>query len=54
MPQLNHKPWIIILFFSWVIFLSIIPTNVINYIQANHPAVIDTELHYNNMWKWPW
>nr|YP_004464937.1 ATP synthase F0 subunit 8 [Danio dangila]BAK22917.1 ATPase subunit 8 [Danio dangila] len=54
MPQLNPKPWFMILFLSWVIFLTIIPTKIINHIQPNDPAQIDTKEHKNNPWNWPW
>nr|AYC65814.1 ATP synthase F0 subunit 8 [Betadevario ramachandrani] len=54
MPQLNPNPWFAILIFSWLIFLAIIPTKIMNHIQPNDPALTTTKTQKNNSWNWPW
>nr|BAV71735.1 ATPase subunit 8 [Danio margaritatus] len=54
MPQLNPKPWFAILFFSWIIFLTIIPNKIINHIQPNDPIQVNTKEHKSDSWNWPW
>nr|ACS35148.1 ATP synthase subunit 8 [Henicorhynchus siamensis] len=54
MPQLNPNPWFLILVFSWLIFLTIIPTKVLNHTSPNEPATMNIEEHKTNSWNWPW
>nr|YP_010354988.1 ATP synthase F0 subunit 8 [Devario shanensis]YP_010488801.1 ATP synthase F0 subunit 8 [Devario interruptus]UDN38783.1 ATP synthase F0 subunit 8 [Devario interruptus]UOG84836.1 ATP synthase F0 subunit 8 [Devario shanensis] len=54
MPQLNPNPWFAILVFSWIIFLTIIPTKIMNHIQPNDPTLISSKEYKNNSWTWPW
>nr|AAK72147.1 ATP synthase 8 [Cobitis taenia] len=54
MPQLNPAPWFAILLFSWLIFLIIIPTKVLNHVPPNEPTPFSTEEHKAQPWDWPW
>nr|YP_010360235.1 ATP synthase F0 subunit 8 [Opsarius caudiocellatus]UNQ32319.1 ATP synthase F0 subunit 8 [Opsarius caudiocellatus] len=54
MPQLNPDPWFFTLVLSWVVFLTIIPTKVLAYIQPNEPALMDADSHKFGSWNWPW
>nr|YP_011007728.1 ATP synthase F0 subunit 8 [Gobiobotia jiangxiensis]WAW79916.1 ATP synthase F0 subunit 8 [Gobiobotia jiangxiensis] len=54
MPQLNPDLWFLILVFSWVIFLTIIPTKVLNHMTPNEPAPMGEEKHKAESWAWPW
>nr|UXB57266.1 ATP synthase F0 subunit 8 [Siphateles bicolor]UXB57435.1 ATP synthase F0 subunit 8 [Siphateles bicolor eurysoma]UXB58020.1 ATP synthase F0 subunit 8 [Siphateles bicolor] len=54
MPQLNPNPWFAILVFSWVVFLTIIPTKVLNHTTPNEPAPMSEEKHKTEPWNWPW
>nr|WNH21326.1 ATP synthase F0 subunit 8 [Sebastapistes coniorta] len=54
MPQLDPKPWLLILLFSWMCFLTILPPKIMSYLFSNptktRPAGKDTK----NAWTWPW
>nr|YP_009348635.1 ATPase subunit 8 [Dionda episcopa]BAW88032.1 ATPase subunit 8 [Dionda episcopa] len=54
MPQLNPNPWFAILVFSWLIFLTIIPTKVLGHLTPNEPTTMDEEKHKTDSWSWPW
>nr|YP_009348531.1 ATPase subunit 8 [Enteromius pobeguini]BAW87824.1 ATPase subunit 8 [Enteromius pobeguini] len=54
MPQLNPDPWFAILTFSWLIFLTIIPTKVLNFTSPNEPAPVSAEKHKTEYWNWSW
>nr|YP_002317315.1 ATP synthase F0 subunit 8 [Culaea inconstans]BAG83057.1 ATPase subunit 8 [Culaea inconstans] len=54
MPQLNPSPWFIMLIFSWMIFLVIIPPKVMAHIFSNEPAMQSTKKHFTDPWTWPW
>nr|YP_009349103.1 ATPase subunit 8 [Acanthocobitis botia]BAW88786.1 ATPase subunit 8 [Acanthocobitis botia] len=54
MPQLNPAPWFAILVFAWLVFLTIIPTKVMNHISPNEPTLLDSEKHKTESWDWPW
>nr|YP_009229449.1 ATP synthase F0 subunit 8 [Claea dabryi]YP_009630643.1 ATP synthase F0 subunit 8 [Yunnanilus sichuanensis]YP_010835057.1 ATP synthase F0 subunit 8 [Triplophysa jianchuanensis]AMD12135.1 ATP synthase F0 subunit 8 [Triplophysa sp. 1 YW-2016]ALT55453.1 ATP synthase F0 subunit 8 [Claea dabryi]QBR55201.1 ATP synthase F0 subunit 8 [Yunnanilus sichuanensis]WFQ82732.1 ATP synthase F0 subunit 8 [Triplophysa jianchuanensis] len=54
MPQLNPAPWFAILVFSWLVFLTIIPTKVMSHTSPNEPMHIDSEEHKTEPWDWPW
>nr|YP_007353860.1 ATP synthase F0 subunit 8 [Homatula variegata]YP_009745329.1 ATP synthase F0 subunit 8 [Homatula laxiclathra]AFQ31601.1 ATP synthase F0 subunit 8 [Homatula variegata]QIH29775.1 ATP synthase F0 subunit 8 [Homatula laxiclathra] len=54
MPQLNPAPWFAILVFSWLMFLTIIPTKVMSHVLPNEPAHLDSEKHKTESWDWPW
>nr|YP_010745274.1 ATP synthase F0 subunit 8 [Triplophysa langpingensis]YP_010835759.1 ATP synthase F0 subunit 8 [Troglonectes lihuensis]WET58830.1 ATP synthase F0 subunit 8 [Triplophysa langpingensis]WGC44036.1 ATP synthase F0 subunit 8 [Troglonectes lihuensis] len=54
MPQLNPAPWFAILVFSWLAFLTIIPTKVMNHTSPNEPTLLDSEKHKTEPWDWPW
>nr|YP_009348895.1 ATPase subunit 8 [Pogonichthys macrolepidotus]BAW88370.1 ATPase subunit 8 [Pogonichthys macrolepidotus] len=54
MPQLNPNPWFAILVFSWIIFLTIIPTKVLSHTTPNEPTPMSKEKHKAESWDWPW
>nr|YP_009312156.1 ATP synthase F0 subunit 8 [Scaphognathops bandanensis]BAV71527.1 ATPase subunit 8 [Scaphognathops bandanensis] len=54
MPQLNPGPWFAILTFSWLIFLTIIPTKILNHTYPNEPTSVSAEKHKAESWDWPW
>nr|YP_010183926.1 ATP synthase F0 subunit 8 [Ostorhinchus fasciatus]YP_010389687.1 ATP synthase F0 subunit 8 [Ostorhinchus pleuron]QVG62690.1 ATP synthase F0 subunit 8 [Ostorhinchus fasciatus]UPT34461.1 ATP synthase F0 subunit 8 [Ostorhinchus pleuron] len=54
MPQLNPAPWLMILVFSWLIFITIIPPKVIAHHFPNEPTSQATQMPKTNPWNWPW
>nr|YP_009311051.1 ATP synthase F0 subunit 8 [Enteromius hulstaerti]BAV69655.1 ATPase subunit 8 [Enteromius hulstaerti] len=54
MPQLNPGPWFMILIFSWLVFLVIIPTKILNHIFPNEPILMNSKKHKTESWNWPW
>nr|BAU46408.1 ATPase subunit 8 [Acheilognathus cf. macropterus CBM-ZF-12465] len=54
MPQLNPNPWFAILVFSWIIFLTIIPTKILNHVTPNELMLVNEEEHKTEPWDWPW
>nr|NP_443246.1 ATP synthase F0 subunit 8 [Harpadon microchir]BAB70031.1 ATPase subunit 8 [Harpadon microchir] len=54
MPQLNPAPWFAILVFSWLVFLVILPSKVLNHIFPNDPTTKSTEKTKPEPWNWPW
>nr|WNH23055.1 ATP synthase F0 subunit 8 [Bothus maculiferus] len=54
MPQLNPAPWLLVLLFSWLIFLTIIPYKVLDHTTPNEPAARGTQLLHKTTWTWPW
>nr|NP_818882.1 ATP synthase F0 subunit 8 [Phenacogrammus interruptus]BAC67459.1 ATPase subunit 8 [Phenacogrammus interruptus] len=54
MPQLNPSPWFLILLFSWMIFLLIIPSKVLKHVFPNEPEVLNAKDSKPEPWNWPW
>nr|ABO38906.1 ATPase subunit 8 [Cathorops steindachneri] len=54
MPQLNPAPWFIILVFSWLIFLTVIPPKVLNHTFTNDVTTLSTKNLKSSTWNWPW
>nr|YP_010335529.1 ATP synthase F0 subunit 8 [Leiognathus brevirostris]UNI91568.1 ATP subunit 8 [Leiognathus brevirostris]BAQ20829.1 ATPase subunit 8 [Nuchequula nuchalis] len=57
MPQLNPSPWLSILVFSWLVFLTILPLKVTAHIYPNEPApqtAQTTDTLKTESWTWPW
>nr|YP_009059896.1 ATP synthase F0 subunit 8 [Neoachiropsetta milfordi]AFH09389.1 ATP synthase F0 subunit 8 [Neoachiropsetta milfordi]BAP58981.1 ATPase subunit 8 [Neoachiropsetta milfordi] len=54
MPQLNPAPWLAILVFSWLIFLTVIPSKIMGHAFPNEPTSQSTETPLMNSWNWPW
>nr|AVP74359.1 ATP synthase F0 subunit 8 [Sphyrna zygaena] len=54
MPQLNPNPWFLILLFSWIVFLTILPNKVMNHLFNKNPTLESTEKPKPNPWNWPW
>nr|ACS37057.1 ATP synthase F0 subunit 8 [Rhinatrema nigrum] len=53
MPQLNPNPWFIIMLFSWLIFLMMIPTKIVKH-QPMNATTEPTKTHDQTPWIWPW
>nr|NP_740066.1 ATP synthase F0 subunit 8 [Caranx melampygus]YP_009234291.1 ATP synthase F0 subunit 8 [Caranx tille]YP_010172991.1 ATP synthase F0 subunit 8 [Caranx crysos]WNH17165.1 ATP synthase F0 subunit 8 [Caranx sexfasciatus]WNH19479.1 ATP synthase F0 subunit 8 [Caranx caballus]AHA41592.1 ATP synthase F0 subunit 8 [Caranx melampygus]AMB65159.1 ATP synthase F0 subunit 8 [Caranx tille]QSH90817.1 ATP synthase F0 subunit 8 [Caranx crysos] len=54
MPQLNPAPWFAILTFSWLIFLTVLPSKVMSHTYPNEPTPQSTEKPKTEAWSWPW
>nr|YP_009112152.1 ATP synthase F0 subunit 8 [Macropodus opercularis]AIY51572.1 ATP synthase F0 subunit 8 [Macropodus opercularis]AJJ48701.1 ATP synthase F0 subunit 8 [Macropodus opercularis]ASL06244.1 ATP synthase F0 subunit 8 [Macropodus chinensis] len=54
MPQLNPAPWFAILFFSWFIFLTIIPQKVMAHTFPHEPTLPNSKKSMTEPWNWPW
>nr|YP_006303318.1 ATP synthase F0 subunit 8 [Chiloscyllium griseum]AFC65025.1 ATP synthase F0 subunit 8 [Chiloscyllium griseum] len=54
MPQLNPHPWFMILLFSWLMFITILPKKVMKYSFNNEPTLKSTEKPKPESWNWPW
>uniref|UniRef100_I2CM72 ATP synthase complex subunit 8 n=2 Tax=Triportheus TaxID=42553 RepID=I2CM72_9TELE len=54
MPQLNPAPWFAILIFSWLVFLTIIPSKVLKHTFNNEPKALSTAKPKTEPWNWPW
>nr|YP_009243399.1 ATP synthase F0 subunit 8 [Loxodon macrorhinus]AMR55871.1 ATP synthase F0 subunit 8 [Loxodon macrorhinus] len=54
MPQLNPNPWFLILLFSWIVFLTILPNKVMNHLYNNDLTLKSTEKPKPDPWNWPW
>nr|QHI42863.1 ATP synthase F0 subunit 8 [Solea solea] len=54
MPQLNPAPWFLILVFSWLVFLTILPPKILNHTFPNEPTPASSKKPLTNSWNWPW
>nr|NP_443337.1 ATP synthase F0 subunit 8 [Percopsis transmontana]UXB58982.1 ATP synthase F0 subunit 8 [Percopsis transmontana]BAB70148.1 ATPase subunit 8 [Percopsis transmontana] len=54
MPQLNPSPWFMVLVFSWLVFLTILPPKIVAHTFPNDPAAQSTETTKTEPWSWPW
>nr|YP_009270237.1 ATP synthase F0 subunit 8 [Polypterus mokelembembe]ADG95261.1 ATP synthase F0 subunit 8 [Polypterus mokelembembe] len=54
MPQLNPDPWLIILIFTWAVFLIILPNKIISHSIPNEPSAKDPSNLLTEIWSWPW
>nr|YP_010156091.1 ATP synthase F0 subunit 8 [Leiognathus ruconius]QQY85692.1 ATP synthase F0 subunit 8 [Leiognathus ruconius] len=57
MPQLNPAPWLSILVFSWLIFLTILPLKTTAHTFPNEPSPQTNQIANTpktEPWTWPW
>nr|YP_008379259.1 ATP synthase F0 subunit 8 [Aesopia cornuta]AGQ46047.1 ATP synthase subunit 8 [Aesopia cornuta]BBC27520.1 ATPase subunit 8 [Aesopia cornuta] len=54
MPQLNPAPWLAILIFSWLVFLTILPPKTIGHSFPNEPTPLSSKTPKTNPWNWLW
>nr|UDN39091.1 ATP synthase subunit 8 [Hyphessobrycon roseus] len=54
MPQLILNPWFFILVTSWLIFLTIIPSKVMNFYFNNEPETASALKPKTHTWDWTW
>nr|YP_010385301.1 ATP synthase F0 subunit 8 [Squatina aculeata]UAV85060.1 ATP synthase F0 subunit 8 [Squatina aculeata]UPM52002.1 ATP synthase F0 subunit 8 [Squatina aculeata] len=54
MPQLNPSPWFLILMFSWIFFLVVLPKKVTKHSFNDKPTPKNTEKLKPEPWNWPW
>nr|YP_011031434.1 ATP synthase F0 subunit 8 [Scartella cristata]WNH21508.1 ATP synthase F0 subunit 8 [Scartella cristata]WQT71129.1 ATP synthase F0 subunit 8 [Scartella cristata]WQT71140.1 ATP synthase F0 subunit 8 [Scartella cristata]WQT73456.1 ATP synthase F0 subunit 8 [Scartella cristata]WQT73469.1 ATP synthase F0 subunit 8 [Scartella cristata] len=54
MPQLNPAPWLQIFFFTWLVFLIIIPPKVLAHHFPNDPSSSAVDKPSTSPWPWRW
>nr|YP_006666373.1 ATP synthase F0 subunit 8 [Repomucenus curvicornis]BAM36926.1 ATPase subunit 8 [Repomucenus curvicornis] len=54
MPQLNPSPWFLILVFSWLMFLTFLPSKIMSYTFPNKLVPEAKETITKTPWNWPW
>nr|YP_009387960.1 ATP synthase F0 subunit 8 [Dussumieria elopsoides]BAX73586.1 ATPase subunit 8 [Dussumieria elopsoides] len=54
MPQLNPAPWFLILVFSWIVFLTVLPPKVMAHEFNNEPTTMGAQKSKPNLWNWSW
>nr|AAT91111.1 ATP synthase subunit 8 [Sciades troschelii] len=54
MPQLNPTPWLAILVFSWLIFLTVIPPKILSHTFTNDVMTLNTKSLKSTPWNWLW
>nr|YP_220645.1 ATP synthase F0 subunit 8 [Latimeria menadoensis]ACX31753.1 ATP synthase F0 subunit 8 [Latimeria menadoensis]BAD90820.1 ATPase subunits 8 [Latimeria menadoensis] len=54
MPQLNPSPWLLILLFSWFIFLTMLPSKTQLHTFPNMPSTQNMCKQEPEPWTWPW
>nr|AMD83782.1 ATPase subunit 8 [Hemipsilichthys nimius] len=54
MPQLNPTPWLTILVYSWLIFITVIPHKILNHTFTNELNPINPKKLESTTWNWPW
>uniref|UniRef100_A0AAU6QDN4 ATP synthase complex subunit 8 n=1 Tax=Pyronotanthias smithvanizi TaxID=3363808 RepID=A0AAU6QDN4_9TELE len=54
MPQLNPAPWFLILVFSWLVFLIVLPPKVISHTFPNELSQQASHSYKTKSWSWPW
>nr|YP_010156078.1 ATP synthase F0 subunit 8 [Acropoma japonicum]QQY85679.1 ATP synthase F0 subunit 8 [Acropoma japonicum] len=54
MPQLNPNPWLMILLFSWLVFLTVVPLKVMAHRFLNDPTSQSAKPVITAAWTWPW
>nr|YP_008593747.1 ATP synthase F0 subunit 8 [Pomatomus saltatrix]BAN83091.1 ATPase subunit 8 [Pomatomus saltatrix] len=54
MPQLDPAPWLSILLFSWLVFLTVLPPKVMAHNFPNEPTPKSADKPKGEAWNWPW
>nr|WNH21014.1 ATP synthase F0 subunit 8 [Scorpaena plumieri] len=54
MPQLNPKPWLLILLFSWLCLLTLVPLKITNHLFLKPDKAHVTVKKVKEGWTWPW
>nr|YP_009142020.1 ATP synthase F0 subunit 8 [Odontobutis yaluensis]AIX03583.1 ATP synthase F0 subunit 8 [Odontobutis yaluensis]AIZ76657.1 ATP synthase F0 subunit 8 [Odontobutis yaluensis] len=54
MPQLSPAPWLMILVFTWLVFITVLPTKVLAHTTPNKPTQQNTQKPKTEYWNWPW
>nr|YP_001816860.1 ATP synthase F0 subunit 8 [Arapaima gigas]AAM08973.1 ATPase subunit 8 [Arapaima gigas]AAM08977.1 ATPase subunit 8 [Arapaima gigas]AAM08981.1 ATPase subunit 8 [Arapaima gigas]AAM08985.1 ATPase subunit 8 [Arapaima gigas]AAM08989.1 ATPase subunit 8 [Arapaima gigas] len=54
MPQLNPTPWFLVLLFSWMVLLVIIPPKVMHHHFTGDPTHHSAKEQTQTPWNWPW
>nr|WNH37105.1 ATP synthase F0 subunit 8 [Sphagemacrurus grenadae] len=54
MPQLNTAPWLTIMLFAWLMLLSVLLTQVINFCSPCELHPEESASHTTSSWNWPW
>nr|YP_009355485.1 ATP synthase F0 subunit 8 [Hoplichthys gilberti]BAX03764.1 ATPase subunit 8 [Hoplichthys gilberti]BBM35061.1 ATPase subunit 8 [Hoplichthys fasciatus]BBU25726.1 ATPase subunit 8 [Hoplichthys gilberti] len=54
MPQLNPTPWLAMLVFSWMVYMSILPIKVMAHSFVHKPTPKTAKEFKTQPWTWPW
>nr|YP_004347617.1 ATP synthase F0 subunit 8 [Omegophora armilla]BAK10033.1 ATPase subunit 8 [Omegophora armilla] len=54
MPQLNPAPWLLIMLFSWFVFLTFLPPKIMAHTFPNEPTPQNTQALKTKPWTWTW
>nr|YP_008815551.1 ATP synthase F0 subunit 8 [Scleropages jardinii]AGY95385.1 ATP synthase F0 subunit 8 [Scleropages jardinii]UNI92166.1 ATP synthase F0 subunit 8 [Scleropages jardinii]UNI92179.1 ATP synthase F0 subunit 8 [Scleropages jardinii]UNI92192.1 ATP synthase F0 subunit 8 [Scleropages jardinii] len=54
MPQLNPAPWLLVMLFSWLVLLTVIPPKITSLYFMNEPLSQAIKKHPLMTWNWPW
>nr|YP_006303448.1 ATP synthase F0 subunit 8 [Pseudomyxus capensis]AEK53123.1 ATP synthase F0 subunit 8 [Pseudomyxus capensis] len=54
MPQLNPDPWFMMLTFSWLMFITLIPPKIYAHTLPNEPDPQGTKKSEAESWIWRW
>nr|YP_009332464.1 ATP synthase F0 subunit 8 [Kryptolebias hermaphroditus]API83171.1 ATP synthase F0 subunit 8 [Kryptolebias hermaphroditus] len=54
MPQLNPAPWFLILVFSWLVFLALMPPKILIHQFPYEPSTLTAHKPKANSWTWAW
>nr|YP_009163113.1 ATP synthase F0 subunit 8 [Scorpaenopsis cirrosa]AKT94796.1 ATP synthase subunit 8 [Scorpaenopsis cirrosa]BBM34751.1 ATPase subunit 8 [Scorpaenopsis ramaraoi] len=54
MPQLNPKPWLLILVFSWLCLLTLVPLKVTSHLFVKPGKTQVSAKQSKDGWTWPW
>nr|ALF63219.1 ATP synthase F0 subunit 8 [Crenicichla regani] len=54
MPQLNPHPWFLVLIFSWLVFLTIVPRMILAHSFPNELTPQASHSPKTEHWNWSW
>nr|QWS05848.1 ATP synthase F0 subunit 8 [Odontobutis obscura] len=54
MPQLDPAPWLMILTFTWIVLIMILPLKVLAHITPNKLTQQNAQKPKTKYWNWPW
>nr|WNH20559.1 ATP synthase F0 subunit 8 [Pristiapogon kallopterus] len=54
MPQLDPNPWLMIMMFTWLVFLVPFAPKTLTFIFPNGTTPQAVQKSKTNSWDWPW